>query len=131
MNTSRNVDLKPELCGNDCGKLVMMKNRKKHEKDECSQWIVGCCYCDGVLEHKLLSPHYTTSTCAEYPVTCPRRCGMPVARKSVKIHTSRKGDCRNRPVLCDFASARCQFVGKETICNIIWTRRLFIVSVWL
>ncbi|XP_062505648.1 TNF receptor-associated factor 5-like [Corticium candelabrum] len=100
-----------ELCGNNCGELVMRKDRKNHEKDECSRRIVGCCYCDEVLEHRLLSPHYTT--CAEYPASCPHQCGRQAAQKNMETHTSREGQCPNSPFQCEFTSVGCQFVGNR------------------
>ena len=99
------------LCGNDCGELVMRKDRKCHKMNECRRRIVICCYCDEVLEHRLLSSHYTT--CANYPVSCPHQCGMEVARKCMKTHTSKEGECPKSPLMCDFASAGCQFVGNR------------------
>ena len=100
-----------ELCCNNCGELVMRKDRKNHESDECSRRIVGCRYCDLLLEHVQLFDHY--KECPMYPVSCPHRCGVQVARKDMEMHTSREGQCPNSPLQCDFTSVGCRFIGNR------------------
>ncbi|XP_062505858.1 TNF receptor-associated factor 5-like [Corticium candelabrum] len=100
-----------ELCGNNCGELVMRKDKKNHESHECSRRIVGCRYCDRLLEHVQLFDHY--KECPKYPVSCPHRCGVQVARRDMETHTSREGQCPNSPLQCDFTSMGCRFIGNR------------------
>ena len=100
-----------EACSNDCGELGMRIVMDYHKQNKCNRRIVGCCYCDAQLEYGQLTVHY--EMCDSYPVDCPYECGTQVARKYVEVHISREGVCPTSPLQCDFASARCQFIGNR------------------
>ena len=97
-----------EVCDNFCEESVLRKDIKKHKESECSRRMVGCGYCDSRLEYRQLADHY--KICDKYPVACHYQCGMQVARKDLKTHISKEGECPNSPVECDFG---CQFIGNR------------------
>ena len=100
-----------EACSNDCGESLMRKDMDNHRRQECSRRIVVCSYCGTYREYRRLGGHYVT--CDGYPVDCPYKCGMQIARKDVELHTSEEDACSNKPLTCEFAFAGCQFIGNK------------------
>ena len=100
-----------EVCDNFCEESVLRKDIKKHKESECSRRMVGCDYCDSRLEYRQLADHY--KICDKYPVACHYLCGVQVARKDLKTHISKEGECPKSSLKCDFETAGCQFIGNR------------------
>ena len=101
----------PDACSKDCGESVMRKDMDNHKEQVCHRRIVGCSYCGTPLEYRHVPNHYVT--CDSYPVDCPYKCGMGIARKDVELHTSEEDACSNKPLACEFASAGCKYIGNK------------------
>lgn len=109
---------KPSICKfsqEGCQITVVLKNLQSHEK-ECQFRMETCRYCLKEIKHRLMQDHLET-TCLEYDISCPFRCGVESATRRMMIQHY-TNECPRRPIKCKYHNIGCEFTGsKEEVDN--------------
>ena len=81
----------------------------KHEKNECNQRLVLCCYCHYKSSYQfIINKHFPQ--CTQYPVPCPNKCGLQeIPRCNIQTHVTE--ECPLQSVECEFKWVGCQYTS--------------------
>ncbi|XP_062518468.1 TNF receptor-associated factor 6-like [Corticium candelabrum] len=99
------------VCDNECGQLIMRKDKEDHMANHCLHRMISCENCDRNIKQLEIDDHY--KECDKYPINCTYKCGMMVQRCKMEDHIGRRGTCPNSLLGCDFEDSGCQFRGNR------------------
>ena len=99
------------VCENECGQLIMRKDKEDHMANHCLHRMVSCQLCDLNIKQLEIDDHY--KECDKYPIDCTYKCGMMVQRCKMEDYIGSRGTCPNSLLGCDFKDSGCQFRGNR------------------
>ena len=97
-------------CPNGFGSKVDRKHMRRHTQGDCTHRPYKCPHCDHKGAYKdVTTVHYTT--CGDFPLSCPARCGKTIKRRNMESHLST--ECPEEYISCKYVMFGCDTAVKR------------------